>query len=63
MLKKREKIKVVYHFFFRENQFPPDATYLTSVPGSGKKAASVLLVVLGHLQPVHPFDVEADLVL
>ena len=41
----------------------PDSTYLTSVPRSGEKAASVLLVVLGHLQPVHPFDVEADLVL
>ena len=41
----------------------PDATYLTSVPGSGEKATSVLLVVLGHLQPVHPLHVEADLVL
>ena len=41
----------------------PDPTNLTSVPGSGEEATSVLLVVLGHLQPVHPFDVEADLVL
>ena len=63
MLKKREKIKVVYHFFFRGYHFPPDATYLTGVPRSVEKTAPVLLVVLGHLQPVHPFHVEADLVL
>lgn len=40
-----------------------DATYLTSVPGSGKKATSVFLVVLRHLQAVHPFHMKADLVL
>ena len=46
----------------QENSLP-DATYLTSVPGSGKKATSVLLVVFRHLQAVHPFHVEANLVL
>ena len=60
MLKKRKSEK--FHHF-RENQFPPDATYLTSVPRSVEKTAAVLLVVLGHLQAVHPFHVEADLVL
>ena len=33
------------------------------MPRSVKKTAPVLLVVLGHLQAVHPFHVEADLVL
>ena len=33
------------------------------MPRSVEKTAPVLLVVLGHLQAVHPFHVEADLVL
>ena len=33
------------------------------MPRSIQKTAPVLLVVLGHLQAVHPFHVEADLVL
>ena len=33
------------------------------MPRSVEKTAAVLLVVLGHLQAVHPFHVEADLVL
>ena len=33
------------------------------MPGSGKKATSILLVVFRHLQAVHPFHMEADLVL
>ena len=33
------------------------------MPRSGEKAASIVLVVLGHLQAVHPLHMEADLVL